>query len=661
MASNAAVEKIKALGLRHGEKAGVGLAAALCVLLLVMAAGQPTIDMTPDQVKKSAEQAAANISKQQPEASILERLEAEFLKKPEFEQTVDKQANMLLVAADYKTPLPWVSPEPGAGLLRDDPVLIAVSELYAYPGRGGVLMYELDKDGERIKDDGKGADEETKKRREVKRARRASGMMGSGMMMAMSGGGNDRNAEKAAKEAEEKYKAEVKKLNEKMVKDKGKAKEAAVEAPAEEGGPFKERSYGKRWVVLTGTIDHKQLRDNYLQALKRPESAHPNYKRLEVERQTKQPDGSWSDWEAVDSDRNYKVLDNLPEEEEELTPEDVRFEALVDPLPFLRAGYWERVHIGSLVPQEKKEIAKPAVGGMAGMEGMPGMMGGMSSAGMDSSRMAGMMAPGMNPEMMMGGSSMMGMDGMMGAGQAEDTNFKKSESDAIMIRSLDFTVEPDMTYRYRVRIVVQNPNFEREDVNAGVNTKEKSLKGPWSEPSEEATMPADVTAYAFKPAPNAKASEVVPVQFQVTKWNPDDGVTVVRTFDAAPGDIVGENASVLIPTSDGSKASNKTVDFNTRHLVLDSAGGTQPLPPIGVNGNTFDAPVLSLLVRPDGSVVARNQALDLQDEVRSDIVNNYEKEKKESGKRRDNSYGESMGMGSMMMGSGMMPGMSRGR
>ena len=35
-------------------------------------------------------------------------------------------------------------PEPGAGLIRDTPELIAPTELYAYPGRGGALVYELD-------------------------------------------------------------------------------------------------------------------------------------------------------------------------------------------------------------------------------------------------------------------------------------------------------------------------------------------------------------------------------------------------------------------------------------------------------------------------------------------------------------------------------------
>ena len=110
--------------------------------------------------------------------------------------------------------------------------------------------------------------------------------------------------------------------------------------------------------MITGTLDHKKMRENYLDALKNPAVADPYYKELDVERQVRQADGSWSEWTAVDRAENLKILDNLPEEDEELTPEDVRIAGLVDPLPFLKAGYWEKVHVASLVPLERREIRR---------------------------------------------------------------------------------------------------------------------------------------------------------------------------------------------------------------------------------------------------------------------------------------------------------------
>ena len=113
---------------------------------------------------------------------------------------------------------------------------------------------------------------------------------------------------------------------------------------------------GHRWVAITGVLDHAQLVANYRSALKNPSVAHPNYARVDLQRQTQLPDGTWSGWEAVSSKENLDILDNLPEvEEEELAPDSVRPEALVDPLPFLKSGLWEKVHVASLVPKEKKD------------------------------------------------------------------------------------------------------------------------------------------------------------------------------------------------------------------------------------------------------------------------------------------------------------------
>ena len=65
---------------------------------------------------------------------------------------------------------------------------------------------------------------------------------------------------------------------------------------------------------------------------------------------------------------------------------------------------------------------------------------------------------------MMGGGCGMGGGGDVG-------NFWKSEEKRVMIRALDFTPEPDTTYRYRVRIVVFNPNHNRDDVSPGVDNE----------------------------------------------------------------------------------------------------------------------------------------------------------------------------------------------
>ena len=78
---------------------------------------------------------------------IIQNLEEKGIKDSNFAKVVDDQVKTALVPAEYKAAREWVSPEPGAGLIRDTPILIAPSDLYAYPGRGGFLVFDLDSNG----------------------------------------------------------------------------------------------------------------------------------------------------------------------------------------------------------------------------------------------------------------------------------------------------------------------------------------------------------------------------------------------------------------------------------------------------------------------------------------------------------------------------------
>jgi hypothetical protein len=171
-------------------------------------------------------------------------------------------------------------------------------------------------------------------------------------------------------------------------------------------------------------------------------------------------------------------------------------------------------------------------------------------------------------------------------------------------------------------------------------------------------MPSDVSAYAMGVLP-ANAKSDMKVQFQVIRFNPDDGVTVPSNFEAQPGDIIGEPMRRDVPVSDGTGKKSKLIDFTTRQLVLDADGGWQAMPQ-GLPGGGLPRPATALLLRPDGGVMVREEADDRLDEVRKDIDSNYKREIKESDKERENGmgsgYGGMMGYGGM---GGMMGGMMR--
>ena len=66
-------------------------------------------------------------------------------------------------------------------------------------------------------------------------------------------------------------------------------------------------------------------------------------------------------------------------------------------------------------------------------------------------------------------------------------------------------------------------------------------------------------------------------------------MTIPHKFDASPGEVIGEVSSADIPTSEGTGKKIKPVDFNTHQIVLDAAGGQQPLPS-GLHGRRAGTP-----------------------------------------------------------------------
>ena len=412
-------------------------------------------------------------------------------------------------------------------------------------------------------------------------------------------------------------------------------------------------------------LEHQKLRDNYTKALKNP-GASPHYLRLDIERQAALDDGSWSKWTRVDHDLTENILAEIFSEDEEYTPENVRLQGLVDRLPFLEVGSWRGVHVGSLIAAEKRKDfaapkkgeAKKKAGGMAGMYGGMGGMSGMAGnmmKGMSGMR-GGAGGDGDYGEMMgrrggAGGmSGMRGLGGMMGGGGgAEEGNYARTDAAKIMIRALDFQVDPDTSYRYRVRIVVANPNHNRDDVAPGVDTKSTELSGPWSEMTPVVNVPADVAVFARTIAPGSRGERI---SFQVAKWNEADGVTVVKNFEYGPGEIIGEQVSAYVPgPEDKPEPKAVPIDFTSRSVLLDTDGGERPLDALGTSVGRFEAPAMALTLRPDGTLVVRDQARDVRDHQMRQLKEIYDeilKAAREGGKKKPTG-----GMPGMMGSGGM--------
>jgi RNA polymerase sigma factor (sigma-70 family) len=194
---------------------------------------------------------------------------------------------------------------------------------------------------------------------------------------------------------------------------------------------FREVEREIRWAVVTGMMDHHTVQKGLIMANRKPlHPGHRLYRRVELERQALRQEGSWSNWEEVDMVANLDILDNLHEIEEERVPEAFRDDDLVDPLPHLTQGEWRGVDIADFLPDGKE------------------------------TREDGHFA------------------------QAPPLGFQRDKRPVLMVRSLDFTVEPGRTYRYRARVVLINPYYDGKDPR-----DRKFLFGPWSEATELVTIP----------------------------------------------------------------------------------------------------------------------------------------------------------------------------
>jgi RNA polymerase sigma factor (sigma-70 family) len=231
-------------------------------------------------------------------------------------------------------------------------------------------------------------------------------------------------------------------------------------------GPDQEVVRDIRWVVVTGIVDHRRVQEWFLKnGCTTPPAAEYAYRRADLERQALQKDGTWSPWEPIDLEAKLEVLDNLPEEEQERVPNRLRVNNLIDSLPFLRTGAWtgvdvedfisrdERHEVEEVVAPEAQERLPRGIGRNKKRPAAGGMLGGMMGRPIVRPRQRDMRGPTVRPRQ------------------------PDSEPPVLMLRQFDFGVETGQTYRYRVRIVLDDGRRRADE------------PGAWSEATEPVAIP----------------------------------------------------------------------------------------------------------------------------------------------------------------------------
>jgi hypothetical protein len=387
---------------------------------------------------------------------------------------------------------------------------------------------------------------------------------GGGGAMGPGYGGNQRQRQPSArerrlqKEAERRAAAAAKAAQKPRPKPQSAEKIALADAPA---GSHVE---GRHWICLVGAIPYfKQLneyqntfRDARQYDIKRdyPRYVLPRIERAEVHGNKV---GKWEELDLEEAvDDLYKWAAEYPEvvDKQFLDPD------LTEPLPPLVFANHDKekvVHpLTKVMPQkpvvedeeknEKKQRPRSLTGGARG-----------------GSRMGA--RPGMGP----GYGGYGGYGGMQG-----QTGSMAPLVEYRLFRFFDFKVESGKSYRYRVKLVLRNPNagvpprfVENKDY-----TKGDSREADWSEPSPEVTVIAGNRLLAGTVSPGRSE----PTGHLLAKlFDSDLAAEIRRIFDISRGSVLNEpQAKVsLREGNNNSKPKAATLDFLTNAVVLDMFGG----------------------------------------------------------------------------------------
>lgn len=151
-----------------------------------------------------------------------------------------------------------------------------------------------------------------------------------------------------------------------------------------------------------------------------------------------------------------------------------------------------------------------------------------------------------------------------------------ARGELLLIRYLDFGVQPGRTYSYRVRLVVSNPNFG-QSLNAAKGMQHviegETRETPWSDPTE--AIYVEPETHYFVKSVTEPSNKVFPVtNFDIFEWNVDKGTTVNASLPVDLGAYVGgEQKTKVIDAAKNILEEGVNYKFKSPDYLVDAASG----------------------------------------------------------------------------------------
>ncbi len=397
----------------------------------------------------------------------------------------------------------------------------------------------------------------------------AGGQMGAGYDPSAAGGmpgyGNQRRRKSAKEIRMEKEAARKAEAAAKAAARRAKPRPVSSEKIVLTQPPAGSHVEGRYWVCLVGAIPYWKQLNEYQSTFRDARGFdvkrdYPRYVLPRIERAEVNGNKA-GDWEELDVEEAVEDFEKWAAEYPEIVDKQFILPGLTEPLPPLIFANHDKekvthpltkvVEQKPVVVEEESEAEKARKrrlrgfggGSNAGQSNMPGAMPGYGGAG---NMYAGMQGP-----------------GGTGAPLVEHRLF----------RFFDFGVKAGKTYRYRVKLVLKNPNggvpprfLENRDLTKG-DTREAN----WSEPSPQVTVIAGnrLLAGTVSPGRGDPTGHVLAKLFDA-----ELAAEIRRMFDISRGSVLNElEAKVGLAEGDNAKTRAATLDFLTDAVVLDMFGG----------------------------------------------------------------------------------------
>ncbi|HET6882451.1 MAG TPA: hypothetical protein VFI31_19955 [Pirellulales bacterium] len=574
--------QLKGFLLHHGEKLIFGGFVVAFLLISWSAFKLKPYEKTPADLKKLADDMSQKVEGKTPPEQF-----TDLPNVPNFTKNLGAGGPAQVNPAFYEVKalnLPYEERQER----RREPKFFALEEPLAFPGYGGIAIgeegrvtrvattfgsgmtndagsgmsgsYGMDMMGAQA-----GLEEMQRQQQQQQQAamstQNQSSMMGSYGNMGAGARGGRRNARRPAKNAT---------VKPQQPKPIARPKPQTTEKIVISSTPPNAKVEGRYWVCLVGAVPYwKQLneyqttfRDARYYDVKQdyPRYAFPIIERAEV-------DGSQvGEWEELNVDLAMDDLLKWAAEYPEVADKQILDPYLTEPLPPLVFANHdkEKVSHPALKPTEPKKVdpeegkKKVRVRDLTGTtarnrnSGNPGMSGA---------------APGMGPGY--GGQGAYGGYGNQMNGPQGPLVERR------LFRFFDFTVDPGKTYRYRVKLVLRNPNLgvpprflDNYDFAKG-----ETRESDWSPPSPAVTVIAGnrLLAGGVTPGRNEPTAKILAKLFDAKL-----AAEIRRIFDISRGSVLNElGAKIGLPKGSGQPNDREaaSLDFETNAVVLDMFGG----------------------------------------------------------------------------------------